>query len=829
MIYVGGYGPSNAKLAVVGEAPGRYEEEQQRPFVGPSGKIVRECLTEAGINPDECYMTNVVKVRPPNNDINLLHVLNKKVSDFLPQLWDEINALNPNAILAFGNTALEALTGNRGIESFRGSILSATRANTKVIPTIHPAALLHGEGVEGGLHSWKDLTYVKWDVNRAVKQSGFPGINRPYRNVIVCRSNLELYRYFNQYQNHKTVAVDIETFHTIPHCISFAFNSTEAIAVPLFPYLAQGMSRSDLIQCWKDIAEILHDPKILKIGQNFKFDEGLLDVARDGRTNIGLRVNGFYYDTLLAFRTLYPELPGSLEFQTSVLTEEPYYKEEGKGYHPGKDKPGRLLNYCGKDSRVTYECYEIGLAEMRERNLEDFFFSRVMPLHPFYTRIEKRGIRRDNEQGKKLTEKYETLLQERTNELNALLVSFYALEVEYNKDGTQKSIVNCASPKQVANLLYQVMKLPVRAGTGEKILEALMRNGVKDVHKKRIIQLILEIRKLRKTIGTYINAKTHPDGRLRTGYRIMLETGRTSTSVLEPPVTTEKLGLAFQTITKHGDTGADLRTLFTPDPGYIFIEPDLSQAEARVVALLARDERLLRMFECSLDVHLVTYDWMENIFPENFLDEFFDEKDTERAKSIARELNRLMKERINDEQRQIGKKSRHAGHYDMGKREAASQLGTSEYLAGKFLDKFHRRNPNIKGIFHAEIIETLNRENRILRNPFGRERQFLNKWGSELFKEAYAQIPQSTVSDHLKFAAQRIEKQCPWLQILQESHDSFLGQLEEYLLDMTVKVIVEELETPIDFSLCSLSRGSLVIPCEIKIGRTNWLDMERIR
>jgi len=113
-------------------------------------------------------------------------------------------------------------------------------------------------------------------------------------------------------------------------------------------------------------------------------------------------------------------------------------------------------------------------------------------------------------------------------------------------------------------------------------------------------------------------------------------------------------------------------------------------------------------------------------------------------------------------------------------------------------------------------------------NPFGRERQFLNKWGDDLFKEAYAQIPQSTVSDQVKFAMIRIERREPWLEILEESHDSFLSQCPIRLAEKTYPIIKEELEIPIDFTRCSLGSGSLVIPCEIKIGKTNWQEMERI-
>ncbi len=683
---------------------------------------------------------------------------------------------------------------------------------------MHPASLLHKES-DGKLRAWKDLTFIRWDFARAIKQSQFTEYRPPIRNLLVCRSALELYRFLHQYEGHPYVSVDIETFHTIPICIGLAFDSVTAMSIPLFNVMTDtnksGMSRSDVVSCWQMVSELLYNPNIMKIGQNFKFDERQLLTCVNGTMNFGLKTNSFFFDTMLAFNTLYPELPGRLQFSTSVLTEEPYYKDEGKEYNPKKDKFDRLLLYNAKDAAVTYEVFEREIEELRERNLEGFFFSRIMPLHPFYSRIEKRGILRDEFQKRFLEEKYKGRQKELQEELNDLTSEY-------------EVTINVASPKQVWYLMYEMMKLPQRKGTDEKTIDALMRNTIKDPKKKKTLELVLEIRKVRKTIGTYIDHEVDYRGRTLTSYRIILETGRTSTGNLKPPVTTKPMGLAFQTITKHGDVGQDLRCMFIPDEGHIFIEPDLSGAEARVVAILARDARLLKIFKYDLDLHRITTAWIDNNAPDSLLDEFFKEEDNERCRSLGKRINDALKRDISDESRQVGKRFRHAGHYDMGKREASSQIGISEYKAGKILDRFHSTNPNIQGVFHREIIEALRDNNRVLVSPHGRSRQFLNRWGHELFKEAYAHIPQATVSDHLKFSAQVIEKRCPWLQILQESHDSFLGEIPSSYLDCTIRIIKEELEKPIDFSKCSLSRGELIIPCEIKIGTKNWEIMEKI-
>src|ERR1019366_4718136 len=95
---------------------------------------------------------------------------------------------------------------------------------------------------DGRMTGWKDATFIQWDVNRAVAQSQFPELLSPPRNLIVCRSNLELYRFFNRHEGSKFVSVDIETFRTIPICVSFAFDSVEAISVPLFPNLSKDLN-----------------------------------------------------------------------------------------------------------------------------------------------------------------------------------------------------------------------------------------------------------------------------------------------------------------------------------------------------------------------------------------------------------------------------------------------------------------------------------------------------------------------------------------------------------------------------------------------------------
>ena len=812
--YIPGYGASTAKLVLVGEAPGQDEERLGRPFVGSTGQIVRDLVRNAGRNPEsEIYYTNVCKVRPPGNDIKALHILGKSIEDYLPALWQELDALKPNAVLAIGGTALKYLTGYDGIQKYRGSILQA-KNGVKTIGTIHPASLMHAESQ--GMSSWKDLVFIQWDFNRAVRQSQFKEYDPPRRNLMVCKSVRQLDEFLRANRRAPFASLDIETFKTFPICIAIAFNGQEALSIPLFEMI-NAVDRPFL---WRTLAEFLAGP-VLKIGQNFKFDQQLMECCNDLQTHFGFHINNFHFDTMLGFRTLYPELPAKLEFIASVLTEEPYWKDEGKEFNPKKDSLERLLLYNAKDAAVTYECFEKELEEMREVGIDEFFFERVMPLHPFYRKMERRGIRRDERAVEILRAKYEAQRETLEIELQMLIKSFNLDEEVSKRNGVK--LYN--SPKQVERLLYIGLGLPPRKDTSDDSLSALARNAVKDISKKRIIDLILDLRKVHKTIGTYINAESFPDGRLRTSVRIALETGRTATSILKPPVTTRKYGVAFQTITKHGDIGSDLRAQFVPDPGYIFLEPDLSQAESRVIAILSNDERQTKIFQYGIDIHRLTASWIfERSIPA--MSEFFQEAEESRIRELAKKINEQLKKVILPDERQLGKTFRHAGEGGMEKRRAAQLTNLSEWRAGKLLELFHRNSPCIRDVYYKEIQRVLRDNDRVLINPFGRRRQFFNR-GEEMLKEAYRQLPQSTVSDHLKFSMLRIEREEPLIQFLEESHDSFLCQMPDTPehIQRAEEIITKELETPIDFARCSLPRGLLTIPCEIKKG-CNWKDMK---
>ena len=357
MEWINGDGPGVCELMVVGEAPGKDEEFQGRPFVGPSGRLLNEMLKVAGSSREEIYVTNVVKVRPPDNKLARLHEVGYKIDDFLPTLWKEINTINPNCILAVGKTALKYLTGHDKISNYRGSILSSIIGYPKIVPTIHPAALFERSVREGGIGSspWKQKVFIQFDIKRAVEQSKFKEFRLPIRDLHVCKNSLDLHRFLARHENYRYMAVDVETYKAIPLCIGLAFTKSEAISCPLFNILTPtnltGIARHEVIEMWRILANLLWDERIKKVGQNYKFDQLILE-------NNGMPTRGFHADTMSMFSTLYPELPKKLQFISSIFTEEPYYKDEGKEFNPKKDSYDRLFLYNAKDAAVELECFE---------------------------------------------------------------------------------------------------------------------------------------------------------------------------------------------------------------------------------------------------------------------------------------------------------------------------------------------------------------------------------------------------------------------------------------------------------------------------------------
>jgi uracil-DNA glycosylase family 4 len=817
--YIPGIGPvefGSRRLAIVGEAPGYYEDQNGEPFVGPSGSVLNHFLSEAGMDRSECYITNVHKYRPDRN--NLKTIPQEAINISIESLVKELQGVRPNCILALGNLAAGAVTGKistnvkalKGISQIRGSILFSSSIGCKVVPALHPASFIHDKDSEWGETSqshYSSRYYTQLDFKRAVEESSSPRYDQQKRNITIVRSYVTLYPLLRQFRGREYVSIDIELFGGVPCSMALSFDGFNAIVIPLRNVPAQDwipIRDIELVTMWKCIDQFFKDEKQLKtIGQNFKFDEHKL------KTCMGIYPPPLQYDLTFLAHNLHAEFPKSLAFLTSIYSRVPYYKDEGKQFNIKKDRFERFLNYNGMDACVTYEiCLQL-LDALKELEKEFggrplYYVNEYYPkLHRFYYDMENEGILEDKASTRYLRGMFETKLEIEQEKLNEIC----------------GHPVNVNSPKQINELLYVELGIPLRSGTGEDVLVALLANVVKDEKRRKVINLILECRRIRKIISSYVNAEPDYDGRLRTAYNICgAETGRSSASILEPPLRPDKIGLGFQVLIKYGE-GSLVRERFIPDPGYVFMNWDLEQAEARLVALLSDDNETLTMFD-TVDIHAMTAWWIFG----------------------GANYKLYCKDGEGNEppERFIGKTSRHAGNYDMQKNTLMNTVNTnarrfgipiqiSEWRANEIIKAFHKNTPKIREVYHSEVRDYLDSQSTLV-NPYGRVRQFFGEPGTpETYREGYAHIPQSTVIDHVRHAALRVKDRIPDLRFVIETHDALTALVRGNEVDAVNRIVKEEMTRPIDFSNCTLKRGSIIIPCGSEMSETNLKKFKKYR
>ena len=133
MIKVLGEGPKKARIMLIGEAPGKQEIKQGKPFVGPAGKWLDKILRKNKIDRKKLYITNVVKIKTPGNR----KPTEKEIKKWLPLLQREIKKIKPKLIVLLGQTATSALL-NQPINSLRGKFIKQNKL--AYMPTYHPSA-----------------------------------------------------------------------------------------------------------------------------------------------------------------------------------------------------------------------------------------------------------------------------------------------------------------------------------------------------------------------------------------------------------------------------------------------------------------------------------------------------------------------------------------------------------------------------------------------------------------------------------------------------------------------------------------------------------------
>lgn len=136
-----GEGNPDAAVLLIGEAPGFHEQQERRPFVGRSGKLLRKLLWEAAqLRPEDCYITNIVKVRPPDNRDPTA----EEILAFRPYLNREIRLIQPKLIVTLGRFSMAKFLPNVKISHLHGRLhkIKWEDSTEYILPLYHPAAAL---------------------------------------------------------------------------------------------------------------------------------------------------------------------------------------------------------------------------------------------------------------------------------------------------------------------------------------------------------------------------------------------------------------------------------------------------------------------------------------------------------------------------------------------------------------------------------------------------------------------------------------------------------------------------------------------------------------
>lgn len=136
-----GDGDIDADIVLIGEAPGKKEDEQGVPFVGAAGKFLDEMIESVGMTRADVFITNIVKYRPPNNR----DPLPEEKADFWPYLVRQLDVIKPKVVVTLGRHSMEYFLPKQKIGQIHGQAKQISFGDNKivVVPLYHPAAALY--------------------------------------------------------------------------------------------------------------------------------------------------------------------------------------------------------------------------------------------------------------------------------------------------------------------------------------------------------------------------------------------------------------------------------------------------------------------------------------------------------------------------------------------------------------------------------------------------------------------------------------------------------------------------------------------------------------
>ena len=767
-------GPTDADIMIVGEAPGENEVKQGIPFVGSSGQEMDRMLNEAGILRNDCFITNVCSTRPQGNKIDKYYLVNTpknrvpgpEIVQGIKDLQANILQVRPKVIIAFGDTALWALTGERGIVKWRGSQMEYYQEDFSctVLPSYHPAAILRQ-------WSWRFAGVI--DLRRAARELITPTKVPPY-DFLLRPSFEEAMDALDAIPAGPT-SVDIETRGGHIACIGFGTSRLHAFCIPFMCVEnTEGYwSKEEEFHLVMKLRQVLTREDIQFILQN-----GLYDVQYIARF-WGV-VPEVYMDTMLAQHVAFAGLPKGLDFLSSIYCEyHRYWKDESKDWDPhvGEDQ---LWEYNCKDCVTTLEA-----AEELEKHIDKLGLKKQLDFQmkqfPAVFWMMLRGIKCD------LSHKNDLIMQlDAAKTVNETWINA-AIGREFN----------VRSHPQVKKFMYQEMgSKPIKNRKTGSITsdDAAIETVIKRIPVlKPFLSRLQETRSIGVFLSTFARMPLDRDNRIRCYFNIAgTETYRYSSGKNAFGSGTNLQNIPPGDEDSKGSESRlpNIKRIFCPDLGQEFFDADLKGADAQVVAWEAHDELLKQMFREGVNIHF------------------------ENAKLIF--ANERLKEGCPEQQ--LAKVGVHATDYGANARTLAWALGITVRKAEEFQMRWFSAHPRIPE-WHLEVENSL-QTTRAVSNKFGFRRYYFDRIEG-LLPEALAWIPQSTVALVMCQGLVAIHETLPEVQCLIQVHDSLGGQYPTTQRGPMLRAIKDCLEIEIPYD------DPLTIPIELKISRKSYGDCEK--
>ena len=547
--------------------------------------------------------------------------------------------------------------------------------------------------------------------------------------------------------------------------------STEDFRAWYVPVSRETEKAKKILEIFRPVYE---NPKILKVGQNLKYDLTVL-------ANYGIHLSGPLFDTMLAHYLIQPELRHNMDYLAEIyLNYKTIHIEEligpkGRGQkNMGDLEPKDIYKYACEDADVTLRLMKPLAEELRKNSLEEVFQNIEMPLMPVLARMERNGVVLDTD-----------TLKEVENDFTARLQT---LEKDIYELAGHEFTIN--SPRQVGEVLFGELKLSEKVKKTKSGQYSTSEEVLRDLHSKHpIVQKILDYRGLKKLLSTYVEALSK---------LINPATGHIHTSFNQAVTATGRLSSSnpnLQNIPVRGEDGREIRKALIPEAGEIPFSADYSQIELRIMAHLSGDEHMIEAFNAGHDVHAAT---------------------------AARIFHKDIKDISKDERRKA-KTANFGIIYGISAFGLAERMDVSRTEAKELIDSYFEMYPKIKD-YISKAVDTA-REKGYIETEFGRRRYLPDINSRNAVVRGYAErnavnAPiQGTAADIIKIAMIRVQQRldaegCKARMMLQV-HDELNFSVPTDEFDKVKRIVIEEMQGAYKMS----------VPLEADCGEgKNWLE-----